>query len=84
MATAMSPLILSLPRIIAAIGSSSPRTMACSGGFSPSLSAPIALAFVPPAFAALGTPLQAMVRGKPQPAVVASLPFVPHRYMRQP
>ncbi len=55
-----------------------------SGGFSPSLSAPIALAFVPPAFAALGTPLQAMVRGKPQPAVVASLPFVPHRYMRQP
>jgi aminomethyltransferase len=55
-----------------------------SGGPSPSLSHPIALAFVPPAFAAVGTPLQAIVRGKPQPAEVVALPFVPHRYVRQP
>ncbi|HUO23297.1 MAG TPA: glycine cleavage system aminomethyltransferase GcvT [Caulobacteraceae bacterium] len=55
-----------------------------SGGFSPSLSAPIALAFVPPAFAAPGTALGAMVRGKAQPAEVVPLPFVPHRYVRQP
>ena len=55
-----------------------------SGGFSPSLSQPIALAFVPPAFAAVGTALQAIVRDKPQPAQVAPLPFVPHRYVRQP
>jgi len=55
-----------------------------SGGPSPTLSRPIALAFVPPAFAALGTPLQAIVRGKPQAAEVVALPFVPHRYVRQP
>ncbi len=55
-----------------------------SGGPSPSLSQPIALAFVPPGFAALGAHLQAVVRGKPQPAEVVSLPFVPHRYVRQP
>ena len=55
-----------------------------SGGFSPTLSAPIALAFVPPAFAAVGTRLHAIVRGKAQPAEVVALPFVPHRYLRQP
>ena len=55
-----------------------------SGGFSPSLSAPIALAFVPPAFAAPGAVLHAQVRDQAQPAVVVPLPFVPHRYRRQP
>ena len=40
--------------------------------------------FVPPAFAALGTHLHAIVRGKPQAAEVVALPFVPHRYVRQP
>jgi aminomethyltransferase len=55
-----------------------------SGGFSPTLSQPIALAFVPPALAAPGTRLNAIVRGKPQPAEVVALPFVPHRYARQP
>jgi aminomethyltransferase len=55
-----------------------------SGGFSPTLSAPIALAFAPPAFSAAGTALHAIVRGKAQPAEVVALPFVPHRYVRQP
>ena len=55
-----------------------------SGGFSPSLAQPIALAFVSPAFAAVGQRLQAVVRGKPQPAEVVALPFVAHRYARQP
>ena len=54
-----------------------------SGGFSPSLSAPIALGFVPPAFSAIGTRLNVIVRGKPQPAEVAALPFVPHHYARK-
>lgn len=54
-----------------------------SGGYSPSLSQPIAMAFVPPAFAAVGTALQAIVRDRPQPAEVVCLPFVPHRYVRQ-
>ncbi len=54
-----------------------------SGGFAPSLSAPIAMGFVPPALAAPGTALQVLVRGKAQPAEVVALPFVPHRYVRK-
>jgi aminomethyltransferase len=55
-----------------------------SGGFSPSLNIPIAMGFVPPALSAPGTPLQVIVRGKAQAAEVVPLPFVPHRYLRQP
>jgi aminomethyltransferase len=54
-----------------------------SGGFSPSLSRAIALAFVPPAYAKPGTQLQVSVRGRAQTATVADLPFVPHRYVRK-
>jgi aminomethyltransferase len=54
-----------------------------SGGFSPSLSAPIAMGFVPPALAAPGTPLTVNVRGKAQAAEVVAMPFVPHRYVRK-
>jgi aminomethyltransferase len=54
-----------------------------SGGFSPSLSAPIALGFVPPALSQPGTGLNVIVRGKAQAAEVAALPFVPHRYVRK-
>ncbi len=54
-----------------------------SGGFAPSLSAPIAMGFVPPALAAPGTALNVMVRGKAQAAEVTALPFVPHRYLRK-
>jgi len=53
-----------------------------SGGFAPSLSAPIAMGFVAPAFAAPGTALKVIVRGKPQAAEVVTMPFVPHRYVR--
>jgi aminomethyltransferase len=54
-----------------------------SGGFSPSLKQAIALGFVPPAFAAPGTALKVIVRGKPQAAEVVTAPFVPHRYVRK-
>ncbi|MFC3096259.1 glycine cleavage system aminomethyltransferase GcvT [Alteraurantiacibacter palmitatis] len=54
-----------------------------SGGFSPSLSHPIALAFVPPALAKEGTSLTVQVRGKDLPARITPLPFVPHRYVRK-
>ncbi len=53
-----------------------------SGGYSPSLSAPIAMGYVRRDLAALNTPLRLMVRGKPLPARVVPLPFVPHRYAR--
>ncbi len=56
--------------------------MVTSGGFSPSLSAPIAMGYVRRDLAADGTPLFLLVRGKPLPATVVPMPFVPHRYKR--
>jgi aminomethyltransferase len=53
-----------------------------SGGFSPSLQRPIALAYVDAALGEPGTQLALDVRGKSIPAAVAPLPFVPHRYHR--
>ncbi len=53
-----------------------------SGGFGPTVGAPIAMGYVEPAHAAPGTPVQLVVRGKPLPAKVVELPFVPHRYQR--
>ena len=54
-----------------------------SGGFSPTLKQGVALGFVPPAHAAVGTPLKVIVRGKPQACEVVKAPFVPHRYARK-
>jgi len=53
-----------------------------SGGFSPTLNAPIAMGYVRRDLAATGMHLSVVVRGKPLPATVAPLPFVPHRYVR--
>ncbi len=53
-----------------------------SGGFGPTLGAPIAMGYVATAQAAAGTPLQLVVRGTPRPAKVAPMPFVPQRYYR--
>ncbi len=53
-----------------------------SGGFAPSLNAPIAMGYVESAFAADGTEIDLMVRGKALPARVVPMPFVPHRYKR--
>jgi aminomethyltransferase len=53
-----------------------------SGGFGPTVGAPVAMGYVDAGLAAEGTPLQAMVRGKPLPCRVAALPFVPHNYFR--
>lgn len=54
-----------------------------SGGFGPSLGAPVAMAYVRTDVVADGTRLNAMVRGTLRAAVVAPLPFVPHRYRRK-
>jgi aminomethyltransferase len=53
-----------------------------SGGFGPTVNGPVAMGYVTAAHAALGTPLQAIVRGKPVPVEVAKAPFVPQRYYR--
>ncbi len=55
-----------------------------SGGPSPTLGRNIAMGYVPPAFAALGTDLQVIVRGKPAAAEVVATPFVATRYYRKP
>ena len=55
-----------------------------SGGFSPSLERPIAMAYVPSELSAEGTKLTAQQRGKPFSATVTAMPFVPHNYRRKP
>ncbi|NIJ06989.1 aminomethyltransferase [Sphingomonas vulcanisoli] len=54
-----------------------------SGGFSPSLQAPIAMAIVSVGSAPLGRTLEIDVRGKRLAATVVPMPFVPHRYHRK-
>ncbi|MEQ1498354.1 MAG: glycine cleavage system aminomethyltransferase GcvT [Novosphingobium sp.] len=53
-----------------------------SGGFSPTLGHPIAMAYVDTALAVPGTALEIDVRGKRLAAVVTAMPFVAHRYHR--
>jgi len=53
-----------------------------SGGFAPTLGAPIAMAYVPVAMTAPGTVIQIAQRGKVHQATVTAMPFVPHRYVR--
>jgi len=53
-----------------------------SGGFAPTLNAPIAMGYVAGAHAALGTPVSLVVRDVPRPALISAMPFVPTRYYR--
>jgi aminomethyltransferase len=62
--------------------SSDPIGKVTSGGFGPSLNAPVAMGFVPTSLAALGTQIFAEVRGQRLPLQVASMPFVPNTYKR--
>jgi aminomethyltransferase len=55
-----------------------------SGGPSPTLGRNIAMGYVPPAFAELGTDLKVIVRGKAAAAEVIAMPFVAQRYYRKP
>ena len=54
-----------------------------SGGFSPSLEAPIAMAYVPAAMAGEGRAVSLASRGRIFSGTVAAMPFVPHRYHRK-
>ncbi len=53
-----------------------------SGGFGPTLNGPCAMGYVAREHAAPGTRLDLIVRGKPLPATVAAMPFVPNHYKR--
>ena len=54
-----------------------------SGGFSPTLEAPLAMAYVPWDNAAPGTTITLESRGKLFTGTVTPMPFVPHRYQRK-
>lgn len=54
-----------------------------SGGFGPTLSAPVAMGYVLTEFSGPGASLLAEVRGKRYPVTVASLPFITQRYKRK-
>src|SRR6201999_356765 len=53
-----------------------------SGGFGPSLNAPVAMGYVPSSHTAPDTILFAEVRGQRMPLRVAPMPFVPNTYKR--
>ncbi|WP_248802626.1 glycine cleavage system aminomethyltransferase GcvT [Pseudomonas sp. MWU13-2100] len=54
----------------------------CSGGFGPTLGAPLAMGYVDSSQAALDNEIWAIVRGKRVPLKVSKMPFVPQRYYR--
>jgi aminomethyltransferase len=62
--------------------SSEPVGKVTSGGFGPSLNAPVAMGYVPAALQAPGTQLFAEVRGQRLPLQVAATPFVKNTYKR--
>ena len=53
-----------------------------SGLLGPTIDKPVAMGYVAPEFAALGSRINAIVRGKPVPMEVVAMPFVPTRYFR--
>jgi aminomethyltransferase len=53
-----------------------------SGGFGPSVNAPVAMGYLPSAHGAAGELLFAEVRGQRLPLRVAPLPFIPNTYKR--
>jgi aminomethyltransferase len=68
--------------LFADAGSSEAIGTVTSGGFGPSLNAPVAMGYVPTALSALGTKLFAEVRGQRLPMQVAAMPFVKNTYKR--
>jgi aminomethyltransferase len=55
-----------------------------SGLLGPTIDQPIAMGYLPPEMAVPGTRVNALVRGKPVPMEVSTMPFVPNRYYRGP
>ena len=53
-----------------------------SGGFGPSAGGPVAMGYVAAGNTEKDTPLNLVVRDKPRPGRIASMPFVPNRYYR--
>jgi aminomethyltransferase len=62
--------------------SSEPIGAVTSGGFGPTLNAPVAMGYLPSPLAVSGTPAFAEVRGQRLPLRVSPMPFVPNTYKR--
>ena len=62
--------------------SSTPVGAVTSGGFGPSLNAPVAMGYLPSAQAAIGTTVFAELRGQRLPLRTATMPFVANTYKR--
>jgi len=69
-------------RLFADTASSEPIGNVTSGGFGPSLNAPVAIGYLPARQAASGILVFADVRGQRLPVRVAPMPFVPNNYKR--
>jgi aminomethyltransferase len=68
--------------LFADAASAEPIGRVTSGGFGPSLNAPVAMGYVPTSLSAVGTAVFAEVRGQRLPMKVAATPFVPNTYKR--
>ncbi len=68
--------------VFAAETEAAPIGRVTSGGFAPSLDAPISIGYVPASLAKGGNCLFLELRGQKTPAEVLALPFVPHHYRR--
>src|ERR1700694_5776276 len=53
-----------------------------SGGFGPSMNAPVAMGYLPSSHAALGGTVFAELRGQRLPLLISPMPFVPNTYKR--
>lgn len=53
-----------------------------SGGFGPTVNGPVSMGYVQTDHAVAETPVNLMVRGKPRPGKIVTLPFTPHHYLR--
>ncbi len=68
--------------VIMSADGNQPVGIVTSGGFGPTLNGPMAMGYVHRDLSDDGSKISLMVRGKPMPATVVPLPFVPHRYVR--
>ena len=68
--------------LFAAFDGGEPLGRVTSGGFGPSVDAPIAMGYLPAALSKIGSRVFADLRGKREPATVVTLPFVKPHYKR--
>jgi aminomethyltransferase len=69
-------------RLFADEASAEPIGIVTSGGFGPTLNAPVAIGYLPTPLSAVGAQVFADVRGQRLPLRVAATPFVPNTYKR--